>query len=72
MHIEGKQDETYYGEDNKEYDYRVKKDGVIVVYQGKRKKRVTRIEQEECKREQLYFGKKIADSRCYERYECYE
>ena len=41
--------ETYYGEDNKEYNNRVKKDGMIVVYQEKRKKRVTRIKQEECK-----------------------
>ncbi len=72
MYIESKQDEAYYGEDNKEYNNRVKKDGVIVVYQEKRKKRVTRIKQKECKREQLYFGKKIAYSRGCERYECYE
>jgi hypothetical protein len=72
VYIESKQDETYYGEDNKEYNNRVKKDGMIVVYQEKRKKRVRRIKQEECKREQLYFGKKIADSRCYEGCECYE
>jgi hypothetical protein len=72
VYIEGKQDEAYYGEDNEEYNNRVKKDGVIVVHQEKRKKRVTRIKQEECKREQLYFGKKIADSRCYEGCECYE
>jgi len=72
VYIKSKQDETYYGEDNKEYNYRVKKDGMIVVYQKKRKKRVTCIKQEECKGEQLYFGKKIADSRCYEGCECYE
>jgi len=72
VYIESKQDETYYGEDNKEYNNRVKKEGVIVVYQGKGKKRVTRIEQEECKREQLYFGKKIAYSGYYERCERYE
>ena len=72
MYIESKQDETYYGEDNKEYNNRVKKDGMIVVYQKKRKKGVTRIKQEECKWEQLYFGKKIADSRGYEECERYE
>jgi hypothetical protein len=49
VYIESKQDETYYGEDNKEYNNRVKKDGVIVVYQEKRKKRVRRIKQDECK-----------------------
>ena len=49
MYIESKQDETYYGEDNEEHNYRVKKDGMIVVYQEKGKKGVTRIKQEECK-----------------------
>jgi len=49
VYIESKQDETYHGEDNKEYNNRVKKDGMIVVYQEKRKKRVRRIKQDKCK-----------------------
>ena len=49
MYIESKQDETYYGKNNEEHDYRVKKDGMIVVYQEKGKKRVRRIKQDECK-----------------------
>ncbi|HHT9108414.1 MAG TPA: hypothetical protein ACFYD9_07170 [Candidatus Wunengus sp. YC64] len=49
MYIKSKQDETYYGEDYEEHNYRVKKDGMIVMYQKKREKRVTRIKQEEGK-----------------------